>query len=242
MCRSGMTGPGFLVSITVTAPGHGGCRSWCPCKVNELHGHAELAAWNASLGERWNDFVTDLRRTVGECQYFKVTETQTKSRPALHCHGAFRFDGPVGISKRVVRRLAIRHGFGHEVDVQVVREIDHKRVAYYFGKYVTKTATEALDVPCFDPETGAARGFRRWTSSREWGDSMRSVVEAQRAWVFERMAAEGTGAGPGRRPPAAEHPDGPGDAGGGAFNPNHGSYALRRLVVAFPGAALVVYR
>lgn len=190
---------GAFVFLTLTAPGSRLHRlpsgRVCPCTPP---GGVDLATWNASLSVRWNRFVTDLRRTVGQAEYFRAVEVQR--RGALHLHVVLRWEGsPRPLDVAQVRRLAIRHGFGHEVDAQVVPEADRPRVAGYLSKYVSKAATDRESVPF----AGGGR-WRTWTASWRWGCTMASVREAQRAWwLDQRPGAPGA--------PGAGGAGGPGD-------------------------------
>jgi hypothetical protein len=201
--------------ITLTAP------SWvehflpngdrCRCTGGDC---PDLAHWNASAGWRWNRFVQELRRSFGfRVEYFKAAEVQR--RGALHYHVLLRSAGGGGwartlaVSKGDLRRLAIKHGFGHSVDVQAVEP----RHWGYVAKYASKAAGDRSDVPwrglrwvgghrfadAVDEVTGEVSRvrvgtaerrqveswrptFRTWTSSREWGDTMGYVRAAQGHW------------------------------------------------------------
>lgn len=196
--RSGMVLGSEGLFVTLTAPGESPHRMpdgrRCPCTPA---GGVVLSTWNASLGRRWNLFVTDLRRLLGEVEYFRAVEPQR--RGALHVHALLRRrDGrPLRVSVSEVRRLALRHGFGHSVDVQRLEA----RHAGYAAKYVSKAADGRAAVPWLgwrsrggtwlDRRTGElvvverkrVRSFvptyRTWTSSRLWGRSMSQVREAQ---------------------------------------------------------------
>lgn len=209
-----VAGSGLVVGrlglfVTLTAP------SWrphflpdgsaCRCTGGGCEG---LAEWNADAGRRWNRFVRDLKRHLGtnDLAYFKATEIQR--RGAIHYHFLLRRDDglPLAIRKGDVRRLAMKHGFGHSVDVQRV-EPGH---ASYVAKYASKAAGERADVPWrgqrwaggyrlrtyVDASTGevctvrvgrAERcrvlsltpTYRTWSCSRGWGESMASIRAAQ---------------------------------------------------------------
>jgi hypothetical protein len=215
-------GPGLYLAITLTGPGSAEHAKQCPCTPA---GGVHLGQWNGTFGERFNDFVTDLRRTLGvEIEYFKTSEAQ--KRGALHAHGIFRCAVPVTVPRSLVVKLAMRHGFGHVVDVQVVKGTDVQRLARYFTKYVSKSADVRAEVPFVHRTTGEVGPgrWRLWTASRSWGSSMADVRQAQRVWMQERSshaAASRTAGREGRRPggPAA------GAAGGGALDHNTERYA-----------------
>jgi hypothetical protein len=196
--------------VTLTAPSEKGGHfmpsgDLCPC--TPLEG-INLAQWHATVGKRWNLFITDLRRQFGDVQYAKAAEVQ-EERGAVHFHALLRCDAVLSVA--MVRQLAIKHGFGHEVDVQLVpASTDAARAAGYAAKYASKSADARQEVDWLDLRTGEVlRGWPRlrvWTASRAWGLSMRAVKAAQAAWA--RAAAESAGASATPDPAAA-------DAGGG---------------------------
>lgn len=154
---------------------------------------ADLASWNASAGWRWNRLVRDLRRELGiEVRYFKATEVQR--RGALHFHAMLRHPegGVLALHVAQLRRLAIKWGFGHEVDVQAVEG----RHAGYVAKYASKASDERQAVPWagrrrwerVDRQTGEVRKgwspaftptYRTWSASSCWGRSMSEIRAAQ---------------------------------------------------------------
>jgi len=212
--------------LTLTAPGAVEHRlpsgRVCPCTPVE---GTDLAEWNAGASARWNRFLRDLSRlmkadlvVVGEdgrehvrqgVSYFRATEVQR--RGALHYHVLLRrVDGrPVTLARADVRRLAIRHRFGHSVDVQRL-EPGH---AVYVAKYVAKSADGRQDVPWkgerWKPVPGyrvskrwgllfndageivgqtsrqmvTTPTYRTWSASRTWGTGMAAVKAAQAHYV-----------------------------------------------------------
>lgn len=197
--RSGLVVSTEGLFVTLTAP------SWRPhflpdgraCRCTgsgrSRRPSADLAEWNASSGARWHRLMQDLRRLLGEdVQYFKGAEVQR--RGALHFHVLLRDPAgrPLLLSTGQLRALAIKHGFGHSVDVQRL-EVGH---ATYAAKYASKASSERPDVPwrgyarCerVDKSTGEVRKskrwvtvatYRTWTCSRAWGRSMASIRAAQ---------------------------------------------------------------
>lgn len=146
--------------ITLTAPGaaahyHQDGRR-CRCTPE---GGVDLATWNVSAVARFNNFIRDLSREMGAdivfddeagkririrgLSYFKAAEVQR--RGALHFHVMVkRIDGtPAKLSVQLLRKLAVKHGFGHSVDVQRL-EPGH---AAYVAKYVSKASDQRVDVP-----------------------------------------------------------------------------------------------
>jgi hypothetical protein len=209
--------------LTITAPSwrehFNRWGSACRCTGG---GHDSLAEWNATAGKRFNRLMRDLGRWLGRCAgcrarlrrgerkryrcpecpgdvrlvYFKGAEVQ--QRGALHFHWLIRRADavPLRVSVAELRWLALRHGFGHSVDVAPIA--DHH--AGYVAKYVAKSAGDRPDVPWdgmarferleVDHVTGECervKGWRRstrpsyrtWSKSRAWGDSMRCVRARQ---------------------------------------------------------------
>ncbi len=182
--------------ITVTAPGRsehslpGG--EVCECTPS---GGVDLAAWNASHSARWNHLRTLLRREYPGIVYFRGVEVQ--ERGALHDH--FMAFNPHGeVSAATVRRLAIRAGFGHSVDVAPC-VAGSRKAAYYVSKYVTKACDSRADVPWLGQRVNTDTGevtvglvpgrYRTWSCSREWGSTM-ADVRAAAAVYARRKAAE----------------------------------------------------
>lgn len=166
--------------VTLTAPGESvhylPNGEACPCTPD---GGVSLARWNSELGQSWTHLLEYLRREFGEIEYAKGTEPQV--RGALHLHVLLRCNADLIARKVAVRRLAMRWGFGHSVDIKAV-DSSSKRAASYVAKYVSKSADEDIAVPWVDRQTGeivnGAR-CRRWTSSRSWGLTMRQLRQAQ---------------------------------------------------------------
>lgn len=201
VASSGFSRPGDGYFLTLTAPGnraHTYRGQRCPCTPEE---GVELATWNGECATRWNHFITDVRRSIGPCEYFAAKEVQ--ERGALHVHALLRFERPTMVRASKLRALAIRHGFGHVMDLQHQDPEQAERTARYLSKYVTKSSTERERAPFvhrLTGEVGPGR-WRTWTGSRSWGLSMACVRAAQRAWILELLstvgdrAAEPTGAG-----------------------------------------------
>ncbi|WP_448060797.1 replication initiator [Cellulomonas hominis] len=230
-----VAGSGLVVGrdglfLTLTAPGRyvhyvrPGQR--CRCTPE---GGVDLAAWNADAAARWNRLVLELSRWLGVdvvtyddggrvhrtmgLTYFRAAEVQR--RGALHYHVLVRRrdGGPLALSPADLRRLALKHGFGHSVDVQRL----HDGHATYVAKYVSKAANDRREVPwakrgyarpvnlahradkrtglVFDRRTGEVVGeavealftvatYRTWAASRTWGLGMAAVRADQRHWVM----------------------------------------------------------
>lgn len=75
--------------LTLTAPGSGRHRrpdgTWCRCTPE---GGVNPAEWNGTAGMRFNRFMQDLRRRLGDVQYAKAAEVQR--RHLLHFHVLIR--------------------------------------------------------------------------------------------------------------------------------------------------------
>lgn len=193
--RSGMVVSSEGLFLTLTAP------SWRPhylpdgraCRCvgasSSRRPSEDLAAWNASAGARWNRLMQDVRRLLGpRVQFFKGCEVQR--RGALHYHVLLRdpSGSPLALSTGQLRKLAIKHGFGHSVDVQRLQ----KGHAHYAAKYASKASDDRQEVPwrgwarCerVDKFTGEVKvskrwvttgTYRTWTASREWGRTMKEI-------------------------------------------------------------------
>jgi hypothetical protein len=138
--------------------------------------------------------MTYLRRRIGEqVQYCGVWEYQ--DRGVLHRHFLLRVERPIS-DKRVraaVRGAARRWEFGTQFDVQSITG-DCARQVWYVAKYAAKTVDAVDGRPVLDVRTGEikdTRGFRAWSASRQWGDTMKSVKERQRCHAQATGRAHG---------------------------------------------------
>jgi hypothetical protein len=129
--------------------------------------------------------MTYLRRRLGEeVQYCGVWEYQ--ERGVLHRHFLLRIERPT-TEKRVmaaVRGAARRWGFGTEYTVESITG-DCARQVSYVAKYAAKTVDAVDGRPVLDVRTGEmkeTRGFRAWSASRQWGETMKAVKERQRSF------------------------------------------------------------
>jgi hypothetical protein len=181
----------------------------CDCS-KEWAGRFDMADWNAQAGSCFNRFWQALRRATGQnLQYFKGTEPQ--QRGALHFHIPFRVERGLVVNVGMVRALAIAHGFGHSVDLQVVKDDGGLR---YVAKYVSKGASLRATVPWrrVDAATGEVAQwptYRTWSASRHWGQTMASVKAAQKAWWSgQQLGSSGAVAGA-PAPEAAFNPSTP---------------------------------
>jgi|GEM_PF-5221281 len=204
--------PGVALVLTVTAPSEKGahCKvhrkceatgptcELCPCSPE---GGVDLSDWNASLTKRMNRFLSAIkrgeaspkvrgRRAALAVEYFQAREVQR--RGALHVHVVLVpvADKSLQLDRKLLKQLAMIHGFGHEVDLQRVGTSEHGGskarspvvVAGYLSKYVTKAADLRGDVPWPCPPYGRRQAaFRTWIRSQGWGVTMRDVREAAQA-------------------------------------------------------------
>lgn len=125
----------------------------CPCSKNSFLYPGDLPLWNESLGRRWNDFMTDLRRSVPgfeDVQFFRALEPQ--ERGALHVHAILRLKRVARMTDEInnlILQLAMHHGFGHEVDIRKIGSgsLDLVQAARYVAKYVSKTYGFSVPMP-----------------------------------------------------------------------------------------------
>lgn len=112
-----------------------------------------------------------------------------------------------------MRELAIKHGFGHEVDIQAVKG---EGAAGYCAKYVSKSADDRDELPWVDRATGERlRGvgrYRPWSSSRRWSALTMAAIRAEQSrWAREQIDGDRDdgrtdGRASGHRPPAGPPP------------------------------------
>lgn len=197
--ESGTTGDRFgqYWWVTITAPGeddlpwdeaecsHGPeveCSGKLGCQVEWW----SAAAWNGQAPKRWSWFMTYVRRRLGDqVQYCGTWEWQ--SRGVLHRHFLMRSERPT-TERRVraaVRGAARRWGFGSQYDVRSIAGGAAREIAYV-AKYASKTVDSIDGRRVLDVRTGelkCSRGFRAWSASRSWGDTMRVVKARQCAYA-----------------------------------------------------------
>lgn len=178
---------GSIAMLTFTAPGDNahnkrdGVR--CECTPE---GGVDLEEWNGRAVDRWNDLQRAIEREWGAFAYFKAVEVQ--NRGALHLHVLVRFRHRVVISVPRLRQLAMRHGYGHSVDVRANINL---AAAGYVAKYVSKSAAGRVHVPYRHRQTGRTGGrWRTWTASRNWGATMRAIRQAQAEWAASAARGE----------------------------------------------------
>ena len=191
----------------------GKVHDWCPCGEGEpLDSRHLIGAWNEDLGLRWNRLITDLRRggaleggfeQFEGAEYFKAVEPQ--KRGALHLHVLIRLKAvwvETPALREWVRELAVHHGFGHQVDLQVIGmgDLDHVKAARYVAKYVTKANASSTAAPVVrrphqvlacDHETGDLYTVHDTgcDCDRVRGDSVHDghrLPRKQRAWTASR--------------------------------------------------------
>ncbi len=194
--------------MTLTAPGvrvHVDKRTGKVCLCTKPGG-VNLPVWHAEKGLNFTHFVRDLRRLMGDyddVQYFRGVEAQ--ERHALHDHLLVRCRGDLVAKKEAIRRLAIKHGFGHSLDLRWARPGD----AGYIAKYVSVSCDKKAEVPWLDKASGelVRPRFRTWTATRRWGLTRRKLKEQQVEWVraqaSKRSAVEEARQGVDGAPPRA---------------------------------------
>lgn len=178
------------------------------------------------------------RRYYGATEYACAVEVQ--KRGLLHFHALVRVsEHNARLAEHYgrtdpespLRLLAIRWGFGHEIDLQLLPPGD-ARAAHYCSKYVSKSASdrEVMPWPDADGSPGVGNGrYRPWSASRRWGLTMLAIRRAQSAW-WATQAAEG--AREGSQTPEGVLGGGAGRQAGGALDSNPRNYTL----VVRPGA------
>lgn len=182
---SGSYGKGALF-LTFTAPGtspHYHRGALCACFTAQ-GGPVHLATWNASLGGkagRWNRLLQDLKRSFGDLDYFKAVEVQDRGALHLHVLARARSGATLIVPASALRRLAIKHGFGHEVDV---RPVGDAGAASYVAKYVSKATDQRHEVPWVDRANRRRlrAPYRTWSCSRRWGVTMGALNAAARMY------------------------------------------------------------
>jgi hypothetical protein len=208
----------FLSLVTLTAPGasaHLMGKTGRRCTCTPVGG-VDLAQWNPTASKRWNALLVDVERTFGSRpQYFRAVEVQ--KRCAIHFHILWRSEFP--LTAQALRPLAMRAGFGHEVDVQVL-DPRSRAAAAYVSKYVTKSVDSRDEVPWradrIDKSTGEVHEnvlvparFRAWSSSQRWGCTMAEIRDDMRALalrlkLLDQADDDVTPAGGQSSPPADE--------------------------------------
>jgi hypothetical protein len=163
------------------------------------------------LVQRGAGKVLERLRQPVPVEYFSCREVQDGSRRrdgdgrhALHAHLVmFRSDGkPLQLNKKLLRDLLIEHGFGHAMKLDRIGGSQHgpkarslERVARYVAKYVSKAVDCRDRVPWKD--AGGVRrqrgGYRAWSASRGWGQTMAGVREEQRRFREDSPGGPGDG-------------------------------------------------
>ena len=230
-----------MLLVTITPPGDGQhclpSGEVCPCTSPE---GTNIAEYNALASKAFNRWMQDMRRQYGCIEYARAAEIQDGARRkdgvgrgGLHFHTLIRADrwGQIlrdfrkGDPACPMRVLAEHHGFGHELDVEIVAV----STAGYCAKYVSKSADARAAMPWLDLTTGELvngnRRYRTWSASRGWGLTMAAVRCAQADWVRQQSAS-----GPGA--PEIESAAGVRAAAGGALDSNTGSYTGSLIVAA----------
>jgi hypothetical protein len=145
-------------------------------------------------------------------EYFRVVEVQ--KRGALHLHILVWSAEP--LPRGQVQELALAAGFGCQVDLS---PLSPQRHAHYAAKYATKATDQrgaapwAVDV--VNTRTGeVTRGraparYRTWSSSRQWGLTVKQVRAANRAAMEASRLSRATGAAASDQPRGSTDAQGP---------------------------------
>jgi len=190
-----------------------------------------LALWHGGLGLRWSHLVQDLRRVLGpgvRVEYFKVWEPQR--RGALHAHAMVRAEGVGARRFRAAVRLCVRRParqFGRQFDLQAIDVSDPRaaaRSAGYCAKYATKAADALGSVRAVKADGSPSKGFRAWSATRGYGDTMKVVQMRRESWWAAGLRASSHGVGGAQPPPCA----------GGALDLKSDRYASVRAVALIP--------
>jgi hypothetical protein len=92
-----------------------------------------------------------------------------------------------------VRGAARRWDFGSQYKVEAITG-ECARQVWYLAKYSAKTVDAVDGRPVLDVRTGEikdTRGFRAWSASRQWGETMKSVKDRQRCFARSASGARG---------------------------------------------------
>ena len=229
-----LTAPGADVlpwdtSICGHGPGECSGKNGCVCE------RYTVARWNETAPQRWSWFVTEMRRILKRDVQF-AGSWETQGRGALHRHFLL---WAAGVSERrmraAVRLCAARWGFGRQLDVQAIHGLDAREVAIKAG-YIAKYATKGGDLAVsLDVATGEIQqgGYRRWSASRHWGQTMRCVREDRAIWVrCQRGESQASDTGEARAGTGA-------GAAGDGLELEGEIYAASDLLVRFLGAVWV---
>lgn len=177
----------------------------CPCTPAE---GVDLAVWNAQAGKAWNRFLLYVEKEYGvRPQFFRAAEPQDGKRRedgigrgALHHHVLVVV--PAVLEEKKLRQLAIRAGYGHVLDLQLV-DSGSKALAQYVTKrvagYVAKGADGRSDVAwrqeVVDLETGELTErtdatYRTWSQSQNFGPSMASIRRQAQVKALEILRGQ----------------------------------------------------
>jgi hypothetical protein len=185
-----------LGMLTVSPPGVNvhtrrlhGVTEVCPCTPAEGFSHSD---WNGSFTQRTNRLLRDLGRSLG-CELEVAQAREWFRDDLLHGHLLIvRSDGlPLVVTRKELRRLLLKHGFGHKVMWRVID--DAGKASRYVAKYVAKGVSQRGRVAWRkvrrDGTVQCTATYRTWTTSRRWGLSMAAVRAARRDAAAARRAA-----------------------------------------------------
>lgn len=189
----------FRIELTATAPGKSvipfdnsfcnhlpgiRCSGEIGCRVSDANAHY----WNSTFTERYNDFITHLRKKFPDLkiEYGNVRENQ--KRQLLHNHAQLIFpEGvPIDLHKftATLKKLLVHHGFGEQSSVKVKRGKVTSSVAYSV-KYMSKGSMRAVTYD-FKRERYQQGGYQVFTRSRGFGRSLKDI--SQERYELYRVA------------------------------------------------------
>ena len=171
------------------ACGHspGECSGEKGCTVEAI----PMAVWNGCAPQRWSGFVTAMRRYLKRPIQF-CGSWEVQGRGALHRHVLMWCPGVTQQRFRAsVRWCAYRYGFGRQHDTQAISGDDAREIARkagYCAAYCTKGGDRAKTL---NFATGEIRsgGYRPWSASWGWGQTMKAIRAEQLAWVQDQRGA-----------------------------------------------------
>jgi hypothetical protein len=182
--------------VTLTAPGDG--LHWdsvhgrvCPCTDED---GVDPATFHENVPRAWSDWMTNVRRQIGAVEAMKIVELQEKrfrrtGKLLLHVHAWVRSEVDLTGKVEELRSIAMRLGFGHEIDVE---RVNRGGGAGYLAKYCSESVDAAPELEWADSKTGEVHHgemhMRVTTASRGYGLSMVQIKTAGQAIARERAA------------------------------------------------------
>lgn len=172
-----------------THPKHERCEGPKGCRVSD----SDAMEWNNALPEKFNDFITNLRREYPELgfEYEKVIEIK-REMGHFHLVGVFNDFTPTFQTHEekikwhdefiyFVQTELVRLGFGEQSSIKI-KQGDITSSASYLTKYMTKSSELGIT---YSDETGEIRrgGYHVFTRSQRFGRTLQEIGE-ERNWLF----------------------------------------------------------